>query len=458
MALFAVSAAKVIAGWINSSNEYIENLNLFTVSMGEYASQAQKYAEYVGEVVGIDPSTWMRNQGVFMTLATGFGVASDRAYIMSQNLTQLGYDLSSFFNITVDDAMQKLQSGISGELEPLRRLGYDLSEARLKASALELGITQTYNAMTQAEKSQLRYYTIMTQVTTAQGDMSRTLDAPANQLRILSAQVSQAARAIGNIFIPVLNALLPWLIAGARAVRVLASAIASLFGFSLPEIDYSGITNVSAGVGDLEDNLTGAGGAAKKLKSYMMGFDELNVINPDDSSGGGGGGGGGGVGDDWEWELPSYDFIGDAVSSRVDAIMKKLEPALMWIQDHFGEIAAIAAAIGSAVLSWKVAEAFIPNLSMIASDLSKIKGAAVAIGTIAVMATLVYVFDNEYMRSGKFGYLIADGISTLGLSTTPLAVRYMLVGLVMNFFAGWVTDFTTKIVMKQQKIELSKEL
>ena len=121
MAVTAVrSAARIIASWINNSNEYIENLNLFTVSMGEYADEAQRYAERVGELMGIDPSTWMRNQGVFMTLATGFGVASDRAYIMSQNLTQLGYDLSSFFNITVDDAMQKLQSGISGELEPLR--------------------------------------------------------------------------------------------------------------------------------------------------------------------------------------------------------------------------------------------------------------------------------------------------------------------------------------------------
>lgn len=168
--------ANVIGDWISESNAYVENLNLFTVAMGEYAESAQEYAEQVGEAMGIDPSQWMRNQGIFMTLATGFGVVSDKAAIMSKNLTQLGYDLSSFFNIPIEDALQKLQSGISGELEPLRRLGYDLSQARLEQIALNLGIEKSIADMNQAEKSQLRYYAIMTQVTMAQGDMARTLD------------------------------------------------------------------------------------------------------------------------------------------------------------------------------------------------------------------------------------------------------------------------------------------
>lgn len=405
-----------IAQLIHKSNEYVENLNLFNASMGQFASEAQKYAEHVGEVIGIDPGEWMRNQGIFMTLATGFGVVSDRAYIMSQNLTQLGYDLSSFFNISYEDSMQKLQSGISGELEPLRRLGYDLSQARLEAVALSLGIDQTFASMTQAEKAQLRYYAIMTQVTTAQGDMARTLDAPANQLRVLQAQASQAARALGNIFIPILNAALPVVIALAKAVRILAASIASLFGFSLPDVDYSGvISNVSAGVGDLGENLDKAGGSAKKLKRYLMGFDELNIINQTDASGGGGGGGVGG-GSDWDWDLPVYDFLGDAVSSRVDELMKKFEPTLNWIKDHLDEILAVAEAIGVAVLTWKIAKSFIPDMRLIRTDLKNLLSLAVSVGTIVVMASLVYKFDNKFMETGKYGYLIADGLST-ALST-----------------------------------------
>ncbi|MBQ2433118.1 MAG: hypothetical protein II266_01695, partial [Clostridia bacterium] len=404
--------ADKIASFIASSNQYVENLNLFNVSMGKYAVEAQQYAERVGEIMGIDPSEWMRNQGIFMTLATGFGVVGDRAYTMSQNLTQLGYDLSSFFNISTGEAFKKLQSGISGELEPLRQLGFDLSQARLQAVALSLGIDQAYNSMTQAEKSQLRYYAIMTQVTTAQGDMARTLDAPANQLRILQAQVDQAARALGSVFVPILNAVLPVVIALAKGIRILAASIASLFGFTLPEVDYSGIGDVSAGAGDLADNLENAGGAAKKLKSYMMGFDELNVINPDSGGGGGGGGGSSGGGSDWEWDLPVYDFLGDAITSRVDEWVNKFQPWIDFIVNNLNTILPIVEAIGAGLLMWKIAKNFIPGLDIIKADLNNLLSLAVAVGTIAVTATLTYHFDNQFFQTGNWANLIAEGMTT----------------------------------------------
>nr|DAZ83281.1 MAG TPA: minor tail protein [Caudoviricetes sp.] len=310
---------------ITESNEYQENMNLFTVAMGEYAESALEYGETVSEVLGIDLSDWIRNQGVFNTLLTGFGDTADRAALMSKNLTQLGYDLSSFFNISVEDSMQKLQSGISGELEPLRRLGYDLSQARLEAVALSLGIDKSVSSMTQAEKAELRYYAIMTQVTTAQGDLARTLEAPANQLRILKAQVEMAGRAIGNIFIPALNAILPYGIAVVQIIREIANAIASLFGFQMTEVDYSGITSAGVGAGELADNLDDAAGAAKKLKQYTAGFDELNVFSPNTASGSGVGAGGG---SGFEFALPEYDFLGNAVTTRVGEIKKMLENTL----------------------------------------------------------------------------------------------------------------------------------
>ena len=331
-------AVSAIASWITQSNKYIEDLNLFNASLGEYAEEAQKYAETVGEVMGIDPAEWMRNQGVFNTIIKGFGVASDRAYLMSQNLTQLGYDISSFYNISFEDAMTKLQSGIAGELEPLRRLGYDLSVARLQQEAYTLGIEKKVSAMTQAEKSELRYYAIMTQVTTAQGDMARTLNAPANQLRILQAQVVQCARAFGNIFIPILNAVLPYCIALAKVLRMIGDAIASFFGFKLPEVDYSGLSKGAGAVGGLADNaddassgLGKAAKAAKKLKNNLLGIDELNIISPDNEDEDGSGSklgdlglGGGGLGID----LPTYDFLGDLVASKVDDIVKMIKDAI----------------------------------------------------------------------------------------------------------------------------------
>lgn len=328
VAAVAITFRKIghfIAQAVTESNKYQEDLNLFTVALGQYAAEAQNYAEKVSDVMGIDPAQWLRNQGIFNTLLTGFGDTAERAQLMSQNLTQLGYDISSFFNISIEDAMQKLQSGISGELEPLRRLGYDLSQARLEQTALNLGIKESVANMTQAEKAELRYYAIMTQVTTAQGDMARTLEAPANQLRILQAQLTQAARAIGNIFIPALNAILPYAIAVVQVIREIANALANLAGFKLMEVDYSGVNSAAVGAGSLADNLDDAAGAAKKLKQYTAGFDELNVFAPNTGSGSGAGAGGAGG---FDFDLPTYDFLGDAVQTRIGEIKKMIEDTL----------------------------------------------------------------------------------------------------------------------------------
>lgn len=336
VAAVAITFRKIghfIAQAVTESNKYQEDLNLFTVALGQYAAEAQNYAEKVSDVMGIDPAQWLRNQGVFNTLLTGFGDTAERAQLMSQNLTQLGYDISSFFNISIEDTMQKLQSGISGELEPLRRLGYDLSQARLEQTALNLGVKESVANMTQAEKAELRYYAIMTQVTTAQGDMARTLEAPANQLRILQAQLTQAARAIGNIFIPALNAILPYAIAVVQVIREIANALANLAGFKLTDVDYSGVNSAAVGAGSLADNLDDAAGAAKKLKQYTAGFDELNVFAPNTGSGSGAGAGGAGG---FDFDLPTYDFLGDAVQTRIGEIQKMIEESLAEIEFLFG--------------------------------------------------------------------------------------------------------------------------
>lgn len=433
--------ARMIASWITESNSYIENLNLFTASMGEYAKEAQKYAEQVGEIMGIDPGEWMRNQGVFNTIITGFGVASDKAYLMSKNLTQLGYDLSSFFNIGFEDAMQKIQSGISGELEPLRRLGYDLSVARLQQEALNLGIDKSVTKMTQAEKSQLRYYAIMTQVTVAQGDMARTLNAPANQLRILQAQVTQCARALGNIFIPVLNAVLPYAIALAKVLRLVASAIASFFGFKLPEVDYSGISAGSSAMGGLADNadnaasgLGNAGKEAKKLKNHLLGIDELNVLSDDSSAGtGGAGSGSGGIGgSDLGIELPEYDFLGNAVASKVDEIIQKMKEWLgltdeinSWgdfFHTRLGRILTTVGAIGLGLAAWKIGKGVLSALQYInalkgaglGSPLNIVVGISLLVTGIALeWAGIIDAIMYE-LNSMNFGQIVSGGLLTVG--------------------------------------------
>ena len=429
------SVANIMAGWVQESNDYVENLNLFNVAMGEYAAEAKEYADTVSEIMGIDPSEWMRNQGVFQTLLTGFGVASVRARTMSQNLTQLVYDISSFFNIIYEESMQKFQSGISGELEPLRRLGYDLSEARLSAIALSLGIDQSVSSMTQAEKAQLRYYAIMTQVTTAQGDMARTLESPANQMRIFQAAVTQTARALGNVLIPAINAVLPYVTAFVNIVRMAAEALASLFGFSLPTVDYSGIEGTTSAAEDAEEALGGAGGAAKELKNALLGIDELTILAP---TGGGGGGGGGSLGEGFDIPLPTYDFL-DGLTQKVDEITNKLksklQPIIDWLIDNFESLKDLALTIGAAILAWKIGNALIDSVANLAKFLgaaaeSVDKIAAKARKVLAGVVIAVAGYSIEYQGFFEIGrgsaklldYLKAGIGAALGIGGTYLAL------------------------------------
>ena len=396
VAAVAITFRKIghfIAQAVTESNKYQEDLNLFTVALGQYAAEAQNYAEKVSDVMGIDPAQWLRNQGVFNTLLTGFGDTAERAQLMSQNLTQLGYDISSVFNISIEDAMQKLQSGISGELEPLRRLGYDLSQARLEQTALNLGIKESVANMTQAEKAELRYYTIMTQVTTAQGDMTRTLEAPANQLRILQAQLTQAARAIGNIFIPALNAILPYAIAVVQVIREIVNALANLAGFKLTEVDYSGVNSAAVGAGSLADNLDDAAGAAKKLKQYTAGFDELNVFAPNTGSGSGAGAGGAGG---FDFDLPTYDFFGDAVQTRIGEIKKMIE-------DTLAEITTI------------------------------VSGFMLAVGAILVITGVNIPLGVGLMAAGAVGLAATVGLNWTAMSSELASTLALITGVVGGF-------------------------
>ena len=396
VAAVAITFRKIghfIAQAVTESNKYQEDLNLFTVALGQYAAEAQNYAEKVSDVMGIDPAQWLRNQGVFNTLLTGFGDTAERAQLMSQNLTQLGYDISSFFNISIEDAMQKLQSGISGELEPLRRLGYDLSQARLERTALNLGVKESVSAMTQAEKAELRYYAIMTQVTTAQGDMARTLEAPANQLRILQAQLTQAARAIGNIFIPALNAILPYAIAVVQVIREIANALANLAGFKLTDVDYSGVNSAAVGAGSLADNLDDAAGAAKKLKQYTAGFDELNVFASNTGSGSGAGAGGAGG---FDFDLPTYDFLGDAVQTRIGEIKKMIE-------DTLAEITTI------------------------------VSGFMLAVGAILVVTGVNIPLGIGLMAAGAVGLAATVGLNWTAMSSELASTLALITGVVGGF-------------------------
>lgn len=404
--LMAQRVASAMSNWVKESNDYVENLNLFNVSMGEYAESAKEYAEQVQAILGIDSSKWMRNQGVFMQMASGFGVVSDDAALMSKNLTQLGYDISSFYNISIEEAMTKLQSGLAGEIEPLRRLGYAIDQASLQQVALNLGITESVASMNQAEKSQLRYIAIMQQSGNVMGDLSRTIQTPANAMRILNQQITQLSRALGNLLIPALQLIIPWVQAFVSVLTELIQALAVFFGFELPKIDYSGLGGISAGASEAEDAMNGASGAAKELKKTLLGIDELNLLAKESDSGGGGGGAGVGGGGGLGMELPEYDFLGDA-EAQLNDLKERLKDILV----------NYVVPIGAGFAAWKIS-------SSLLSAISKLTGLAIPslipIGTGIAVGGFTFEFTGiaDAIKNGlekfNFAQIIIGGLIGTG--------------------------------------------
>lgn len=342
--LFVFRKLRNIFGSLTSaSNAYVENLNLFNVSMGEFADEATKHMNRVTEALGLSKSEWMANQAVFQQMATGFGISGEKAEIMSRNLTQLGYDLSSYFNVDIDTAMQKLQSGLSGQIKGLKAFGINVSNAAIQETALAYGVNHTTSEMSEAEKAMWRYVTIIERSRNAQGDLARTLVTPANAMRVFGQQVNILKTQLGNLVTILLAKIIPVIQLFVQAISKAVGWLAGLLGFKLPEIDYSGM---SAGMKDVANSAKDAGGGAgklangtnraakntkktkeeiKKLKKELLGFDEINLLsfsrnkpnndkgNSSGGSGGGGGGGGGasggGSGALPDIKLPEYDML-----------------------------------------------------------------------------------------------------------------------------------------------------
>lgn len=315
---------RAINSSISSISDYIEDLNLFSVAMGTAAEQGMEFAQSLQDAFGVNAGQAMKYMGVFQQITSSMGIASDKAYILSKNFTQLGYDIASFYNVSNETAFTKLQSGLTGQVRPLRDLGIDISQARLQQELYTLGINESVRNLSQADKAQLRYIATLKQAQNALGDMGRTLMTPANMLRVLQGQLQITARNIGSIFIPALNAILPYAIAVVRVIGELAARLAQLVGFKMPEIIVPE-TNLPPITDEMDDLTDSTADAKKQINQLISGFDELNILQKQDLSSAGG------VDDILgNIELPEYDPFEGFIESNVNDILKRLKD---WIEN-----------------------------------------------------------------------------------------------------------------------------
>lgn len=288
------------------ANSFSERARELTSKMSGFdvSDNAILTANESGKSLGMDPSLLLKYQGQFAQLSSSMGTTSEQALKLSNALTMIGADLASVKNLDFSTVYENLSSGLVGMSRAVDKYGANIRVANLQQYASNLGLQTAVSKMDQASKAMLRTIVILDSTRYAWADMANTINMPANQLRILRANLVSCARALGNIFMPVIAAVLPYINGLVIAFQRLLTYIGSLLGVdtkignmfgsigsgsenlseALDSIDDSGISDVDNSAKDTSNSLKDATKNAKKLKQFLASYDELEVMSKDDSS------------------------------------------------------------------------------------------------------------------------------------------------------------------------------
>lgn len=397
------AVAEYLGNAVAKFNDFYEATDLFHNAMGNLSGEADTLISKMQGLLGVDPTKAMTYMATIQSLGTSFGLASDKAYVLSKNLTQLAYDEGSYWNKDVAETFTAMSSAISGEIEPIRRLGIDLTQARLQQELLALGFNKQVSSLSQADKAVLRYIAIMKQTANVQGNLAQTIQSPANQIKILKAQLDMLAKSVGSLLYPALKSILPPLIAAVQLIREFVEWVAKLMGVKVVFTDFTKSADSVGGIGDaMDDTADSTKKATKALKDYTMGFDELNIIDPTQGSSGSGSGASAGnlLGD---VDLSGYDMFKNYVGTSIDEIKEKVKKLLP-----------IIAGVAAGFAAWKIADFLFSQLNnvhglayklgQVVGELRKKLGLvnpelAVIAGTVAL---IVWRFVDLYQNSEKF--------------------------------------------------------
>lgn len=334
---------------IDISSALTEVENVVRTTFGNYEKLIQDFSKTSIQDFGMSELTAKQVASRFQAMGTAMGFSQGKMADMSLQLTKLTADMASFYDMEQSDVARNLQAVFTGETEPLRKYGLDLTQATLKEWAMKQGLDADISSMTQAEKTMLRYQYVMANTAAAQGDFARTSDTWANQVRILKQSFEQLAAIIGGAlinafkpFVRTLNAVMQKVIAFATTVT---NALGSIFGWKF-EISAGGLaddwSDAAGSAADIADSTGQAAKNVEKMNKGLRAFDELNLITtPDNSSGSGSGGSGGGgasgggasgglvqvdtIFKDYESQIRSLRELGAYISDALSDAMESID-------------------------------------------------------------------------------------------------------------------------------------
>lgn len=447
----------------------------FVRGFGNQAQEAYEWVEKLNDKMGINTQQFMQYSSIFATMLNGFGVATEDASKMAIGYTELAYDIWAGYNDiykSSSDAIEAVKSAIAGEVEPIRRAGFTIIESTLEQTAANHGLEISLADATEAQKSYLRYLTLVDQAHAQNlvGTYAKELNTAEGLMRTFSQQVKSLAQAFGSLFLPVLTKVMPYLQAFVELLTVAVRKVASFFGIEIQEVDWSGYGSGISAATDATDALADANNgvaktakkaakAAKELKNATIGIDELNIISPptqQTGSAGGAGGSGSGVGGlgggfdnlgvDSLWD----ESILDGIKSKVDELKEK-----------FKEWWPVLAGIGTAIAGLSLAK-FADSVETSRAGLKKFLGVAKTVGKVVAVAgisiavgKIAWDFTGAYLDgTDKHGLLKTIGATLFGTALSGVIGGEAGAGFTM-LVSGAVTLTRLVVELKEGSVKIS---
>lgn len=399
------------AQFINAAIEWDGVAARFGRGFGAQAQETYDWIKRLNEEMGINIQVFMQYSSIYATMLTGFGVAMEDATKMALGYTELTYDIWAGYNDvykTFGEAADAVKSAIAGEVEPIRRAGFTIVESTLEQTAANHGLSISLEKATEAQKSYLRYLTLVDQAHSQSlvGTYAKELNTAEGLMRTFSQQLKSLVQAFGSLFLPVLVKVMPYLQAFVELLTDGIQALAALFGITIQGVDWSGyedgLGGVAGGADDLAGSVGGATEAIKELKNAAIGIDELNVISPTAANAGGAGGSGAGDGGFGNLDIESLwdESIFADINNQVDEIKEKLE-------DWLPVIGLVGAALGALSIT-----SLLSGLGNAIADTNMLNKVLGSIAIVTIEAALVFKFADDYLETGNLLNLLGEAIVT----------------------------------------------
>lgn len=370
---YARRYATSLANLVKSSVDFVETQNKFKVSMGSMYQEAMNFQNKINETLGLSTSQLMDFQANFNNIIKGLGTIDQQtAYNMSESLTQMAIDFASLFNVSLESSMSKFQAALTQQVRPIRSVsGFDITQQTLGSVLNQIGVTdRTVSDLSQVEKRLVIIIALQKQMANvgAMGDFARTIEQPANQLKVLEQTLIDVGIAVGNFVLAYVAPALAYINGFLMAMKTLLQGLVSFFGMDsadTPTIDdYLQTDDAISGVEDTTQ-------AVKDLKKATTGIDELNIINQQEDSGDSGTGGGlGSVDPRILSAIEDYSSVLDDVKMKATTIRDRILEWLGYTGDWGTTLANSDSNLSKIITALKIAAGVITGISVAAAGIS----------------------------------------------------------------------------------------